>query len=299
MNRISLKSTLVTTLFLVLAGVVSAGKPASKGEPAPRPGAEHTPAATPSPDSAPDSMALALATTWAQYLRPSLVKSYGDSNTVAMTNYVEGVRTAFTTEPSREPFYRGVLEGMQLAVRLAQLQQMGINVTLTDFNRYLLDCLVTGHSPMTNEEANNLINEAIARATSVPPLSLEDEQRYLDTQFKREGVVKMENGLLIEVLREGEGKYPAPDDRVVVSYTGRLSDGTVFDHTDRPVTFNVDKLVPGMTEGLLQMKPGGRYRLIIPPSLGYGAEGIHGVIPGNAVLDFDIELLQVLPSQNE
>lgn len=285
-------------MFLALALSAGAKKTTKATTEAPRPGVERTLADAPAAAGMPDSMALALATTWAEYLRPSLTKTYGDSNTVALRTYIEGVNAAFTTNPSREPYYRGVLEGMQLALRLAQLRQMGIDVTLTDFNNYLLECLLAGKSPMTNEQANNIINNAVAAATAVPPFSIEEEQRYLEAQFKREGVIKMENGLLIEVLREGEGKYPTLADKVVVSYTGRLSDGTVFDHTDMPVTFNVDKLVEGMQEGLLQMKPGGRYRLIIPSSLGYGKEGIHGVIPGNAALDFDIELLQVLPTQD-
>lgn len=284
-------------LTAATATIATAARPASSTAEAPRPGSTRELAEAPAAGSVPDSMALALATTWAQYLRPSLVKSYGDSNTVAMKAYVDGVRTAFTTEPSREPFYRGVLEGMQLARRLAELRQMGVDVTLVDFNRCLLECLSTGTSPMTDEQANNYINRVIAQKTSIPPLSAADQQKYLDDQFKREGVVKMENGLLIEVLREGEGRYPTPADKVKVSYTARLSDGTVFDHTDTPVTFDIEHLVKGMQEGLLQMKPGGRYRLFIPASLGYGEEGIPGIIPGNAVLDFDMELIEVIPQE--
>ena len=69
----------------------------------------------------------------------------------------------------------------------------------------------------------------------------------------------------------------------------------MFDRTDEPVTFDVDRLVPGFSEGLKMMRPGGKYRIVIPASLGYGERGIPGDIPPNAALDFTIELLQVIP----
>ncbi len=283
-------------MFLALALSAGAKKTTKATTEAPRPGVERTLADAPAAAGMPDSMALALATTWAEYLRPSLTKTYGDSNTVALRTYMEGVNAAFTTNPSREPYYRGVLEGMQLALRLAQLRQMGIDVTLTDFNNYLLECLLAGKSPMTNEQANNIINNAVAAATAVPPFSIEEEQRYLEAQFKREGVIKMENGLLIEVLREGEGKYPTLADKVVVSYTGRLSDGTVFDSSverGEPATFGVTQVIPGWVEALQMMKVGAKWRLFIPSNLAYGPNGAGGLIGPNSTLIFDVELLKI------
>lgn len=297
--RFILKLTLLAAFLPALTTTVDARRKASPAQQAPRPGEPVELAAAPVPGSEPDSMALALATTWADYLRPSLAKSYGENNAEAMKAYTEGVRTAFTTDPSREPFYRGVLEGMQIASRLAQMRQLGVDVTLVDFNRYLLDCLTTGTSPMTRRQADEYINAVIASKAAPDTLSRADEQRFLDANFAREGVVKMENGLLFEVLREGEGSYPTMADKVMVSYTGRLSDGTVFDHTDTPINFDVAHVVKGMQDGLLMMKPGGRYRLLIPSWLGYGEEGIPGIIPGNAVLDFTIDLLEVMPEPEE
>lgn len=252
----------------------------------------------PAPVANGDSLSMAFATTFGLYLRPALVNSYGEDAT-AMKAYTEGVASAFTTEPSREPYYRGVLEGMQLADRLARLRQSGVEVNLSAFLTSMRQYLVSGVAPMTAEAAQGVINRAIAAAghSVADTLSLADEQRFLDTQFDRPGVVKLESGLLFEVLLEGEGIYPTMDSAVLVSYTGRLSDGTVFDHTDEPVTLDVAHVVAGMQEGLLMMKPGGRYRLFIPSWLGYGPEGIPGIIPGNAVLDFTVDLISVADSQ--
>lgn len=105
----------------------------------------------------------------------------------------------------------------------------------------------------------------------------------------------MPSGLLFEIITEGEGPHPADTDIVKVTYTGRLSDGTVFDSSDRPVQFPVNRLVPGFTEGLKLMKPGGEYRIFIQPALGYGDKGASGIIPPGAVLDFTVKLLEILP----
>ena len=126
------------------------------------------------------------------------------------------------------------------------------------------------------------------------PLSLQSQADYLADQRAREGVIETPSGLLFEVITEGEGATPTDADRVSVTYAGRLSDGTVFDSTERPVQFPVANLVPGFTEGLKMMKAGGEYRIIIPAALGYGDKGAAGVIPPGAVLDFTIRLLDVV-----
>lgn len=241
-----------------------------------------------------DSTSLALATVWADYLRPRLTRDYG-TDTAELDRYMQGVKEAMVTSPSLEPYYRGVIEGMQLARRIEQMKAMGAEVDPGRLVGYLADCIAGKSDAFTLESADRYLARVIAAAQPVDTVSRAAEQAWLDTQFKREGVVKRQDGLMIEVLREGEGVYPTLADRVKLTYTGRLSDGTVFDSTEEPVVFTVDNLVPGFTEGLLMMKPGGRYRLFIPSDLGYGDDGVAGVIPGNAALDFTIDLLEVIP----
>ena len=96
----------------------------------------------------------------------------------------------------------------------------------------------------------------------------------------------------------GAGESPKPGQMVVVHYTGTLENGTKFDSSldrNQPFTFQigVGRVIKGWDEGVMSMKVGGKRRLIIPPQLGYGARGAGGVIPPNATLIFEVELLGV------
>jgi FKBP-type peptidyl-prolyl cis-trans isomerase len=110
------------------------------------------------------------------------------------------------------------------------------------------------------------------------------------------GQAKMADGLIIEEIVVGTGASPTPTSTVVCHYTGWLTDGTKFDSSrDRgeSISFPLNGVIKGWQEGLLTMKVGGRRKLTIPAALGYGANGAGETIPPNAVLVFDVELLDV------
>ncbi len=113
-----------------------------------------------------------------------------------------------------------------------------------------------------------------------------------------ENIVTTDSGLQYVVITEGEGAAPQTGNRVFVHYVGTLEDGTKFDSSrdrGRPFDFVLGQgqVIKGWDEGVGMMKVGDRRKLIIPPDLGYGARGAGGVIPPNATLIFDVELLRI------
>jgi len=127
-------------------------------------------------------------------------------------------------------------------------------------------------------------------------------QAFLAEKAGEEGVEKTDSGLLYKVVEPGDGPKPAADDSVKVHYEGRLIDGTVFDSSrerGEPVTFPVNAVIPGWTEALQLMKEGAEYKLYIPPELAYGERGAGSKIGPNATLVFDVELLEVIPKEEQ
>ena len=105
------------------------------------------------------------------------------------------------------------------------------------------------------------------------------------------------SGLVYRSLREGSGRSPAPTDTVRVHYRGMLADGREFDSSyarNEPAEFPLDRVIKCWTEGVQMMKPGGKARLVCPPAIAYGERGAgNGVVPPNATLLFEVELLGI------
>ncbi|MBW6415415.1 peptidylprolyl isomerase [Candidatus Methylacidiphilum fumarolicum] len=113
-----------------------------------------------------------------------------------------------------------------------------------------------------------------------------------------EKIVTTPSGLKYIDYTVGSGNPVAPGKRITLNYVGKLEDGKIFDSSlsrGKPFSFvlGVSRMIKGWEEGVSTMKEGGKRRLIIPPDLGYGTEGVEDVIPPNATLIFDIEVLKV------
>lgn len=112
--------------------------------------------------------------------------------------------------------------------------------------------------------------------------------------------IRYDNGLIVQDVVVGNGKTAANGDTLSAHYLGTLKNGTVFDESygrGQPIQFVLGsgQLIKGWELGLVGMKEGGKRKLIIPPDLGYGAKGAGGLIPPNATLLFEIELVSVTP----
>ncbi|MEZ3466289.1 MAG: FKBP-type peptidyl-prolyl cis-trans isomerase [Muribaculum intestinale] len=137
------------------------------------------------------------------------------------------------------------------------------------------------------DEAAKVMGEQNARAG----------EAFLTENGKRSEVKTTASGLQYEVLEEGDGPRPEAGDQVVVHYTGKLIDGTVFDSSEErgePATFGVTQVIPGWVEALQLMKAGSKWRLFIPSQLAYGPQGAGGVIGPNQTLIFDVNLIKVV-----
>lgn len=113
---------------------------------------------------------------------------------------------------------------------------------------------------------------------------------------------KTESGLVYEVIKQGTDKKPKATDTVEVHYHGTLIDGTVFDSSvDRgeKITFPLNRVIKGWTEGLQLVGEGGKIKLVIPPELGYGDQGAPPKIPGGSTLVFEVELFAINPKKDD
>jgi FKBP-type peptidyl-prolyl cis-trans isomerase len=142
---------------------------------------------------------------------------------------------------------------------------------------------------------NDAAAGAEAKARDAGDVNVKAGDAYRAENGKKKGVTTTASGLQIETLTAGTGESPKATDKVKVHYTGTLIDGTKFDSSvDRgePITFPLNGVIKGWGEGLQLMKVGEKARLVIPPSLAYGAEGT-GPIPPNATLVFEVQLISI------
>jgi FKBP-type peptidyl-prolyl cis-trans isomerase len=130
-----------------------------------------------------------------------------------------------------------------------------------------------------------------------PVVEIDEGKAYLHINAQNPAVKVLESGLQFEILKSGTGKTPGLTSNVVTHYHGTLTNGEVFDSSverGKPAEFPVNRVIAGWTEALQMMKEGDKWRLVIPPHLGYGERGAAGgKIPPNTVLIFEVELIKV------
>ena len=154
-----------------------------------------------------------------------------------------------------------------------------------------------GKGTLMNDGAANMVMNSyltqIQQQKSQP--AIDSGIAFLAQNKLRPGVKTTASGLQFEVLTEGTGQKPKSIDSVTVNYKGALLNGFEFDNSynrGQPITFTLNKVIAGWTEGLQLMSEGSKYKLYVPYTLGYGAFD-YGPIPGGSMLTFEVELLKV------
>ncbi|MEM8611247.1 MAG: FKBP-type peptidyl-prolyl cis-trans isomerase [Cyanobacteria bacterium P01_H01_bin.105] len=153
-------------------------------------------------------------------------------------------------------------------------------------------------SNLTTDMATTATAKSTLVAQTASDLSPEETTEETTTDMADDNLMTTDSGLMYEDLEVGTGALPTKGQAVTVHYTGTLENGEKFDSSrdrNRPFSFTigVGQVIKGWDEGVATMRVGGRRKLVIPPDLGYGPRGAGGVIPPNATLIFDVELIRV------
>lgn len=238
-----------------------------------------------------DSVSYAYSVILAHYISPDF-----PADNDGKAEFLKGFKDSVNDSLSKQYLY-GLITGKSVGDRIKQMSSLGVEMNREQVVQNIIDILKdNGKMSMSPEEANNIINAFIASTIEIIPdsFSISSQNEFMESFKTLENVETLPSGVLLIIEVNGTGQPPRVGEKVLVSYEGRLSDGSVFDVTESPIEMIVGGLVPGFNEGLLRMKVGGKYRLIIPADQAYGSRGVPGAIPGNAALDFTVKLEQIV-----
>ena len=149
---------------------------------------------------------------------------------------------------------------------------------------------------MTSRLSSVRLAAALAIAAGFATVAHADDSAALAAAAKEPGAVVTASGLVFKSLKDGTGASPKATDTVKVNYKGSLVDGTKFDASadhGGPISFPLNRVIPCWTEGVQKMKVGGTAKLTCPSAIAYGPRGAGGVIPPNATLVFEVELIAI------
>ncbi len=171
------------------------------------------------------------------------------------------------------------------------------------FLKGMNDAMGKGKPKISLEQANETVQTALmAAAEKKAKDNVAAEEKFLAENGKKAGVVTTPSGLQYEVLTQGTGAKPKATDTVKVDYVGTLLDGSTFDSSierGEPAIIPLEQVIPGWSEGLQLMNVGGKYKLVIPSALAYGAEGAGTAITPYSTVVFEVTLLSIeAPAKN-
>ncbi|MDT0603952.1 FKBP-type peptidyl-prolyl cis-trans isomerase [Thalassotalea castellviae] len=208
------------------------------------------------------------------------------------------------TEVQKQAYGLGASIGMFTQRNLVEQEKLGLSLDHELLLRGFKDSLA-GNSAIEKEEIQalmmNLEQTMKAKQQEVAAIAAEaniaEGKKFLEENAKKEGVQVTESGIQYSVITEGEGEKPVATDRVKVHYKGMFLNGEEFDSSysrNQPAVFGLNQVIKGWTEGVQLMSVGSKYTFVIPSDLAYGPKGNPPRIPGNSVLQFEIELLEIM-----
>ena len=175
----------------------------------------------------------------------------------------------------------GTVLGATMGRIVGEFEQGGVALDRDIVAQAALQAINGRHTGLSLDRAQSIVDHIMATMQKsvavVDSFDTASQERFLAEAAAKPGAVRTPSGVVLEVL----------------------SDGSIFDATDDPVIFPLAELTPGLAEGLAMMRPGGRYRVTIPSAMAYGEQGIPGIIPGRAALQFRVEMIGIVPKQDK
>ncbi|MFD2165406.1 FKBP-type peptidyl-prolyl cis-trans isomerase [Thalassotalea euphylliae] len=207
------------------------------------------------------------------------------------------------TEAQKQAYGLGASIGMYMERNLQEHNKLGLTLDKELIVKGFIESL-EGKAQLSEDEVKNVLmaldqemktkqQEKIAQEAEAAKA---EGVNYMAENAKREGVMTTESGIQYEVITAAEGEKPKATDTVKVHYTGTFINGDVFDSSverGQPAVFPLNRVISGWTEGVQLMSVGSKYKFTIPSDLAYGPMGNPPRIPGNSVLNFEIELLEI------
>ncbi|RKF14435.1 FKBP-type peptidyl-prolyl cis-trans isomerase [Alginatibacterium sediminis] len=207
------------------------------------------------------------------------------------------------TESQTQGYAIGASVATYIAQTIEQQAELGLELDREFVLQGMSDAL-SGDTKMSQEEIQAQLTALDAKLNTLmeaksaeqAALAVEEGKAFLAENASKDGITVTESGLQYKVEQAGEGDKPSAEDTVTVHYEGKLLDGTVFDSSierGEPVSFPLNRVIPGWTEGVQLMSPGAKYTFFIPSELAYGEAGAGQSIPPHATLTFSVELISI------
>ena len=211
---------------------------------------------------------------------------------IALAGFVEAADVKLDSETDKEIYTLGLSVARSLSIfNLSESEMQVLQAGLADGMQNKTPKVdVSVYGPKIQELAKT-------RTAQVAEIEKKASDEFLKKAAAEKGAVKSNSGLIFTDVSPGKGPNPVADNTVKVNYKGTLRDGTVFDSSyDRkePVTFQLKQVIPCWTEGLQKMKVGGKAKLVCPAAIAYADRGAPPLIKPGAVLNFEVELLEIV-----